>query len=56
MMQNNYYQKRSCLRPYLLGWWPKTCLKTGAVSNPKCNIGQFKLLGPVGLKVKFTGR
>ena len=29
MKQNNYYQKRSCLRPYLLGCRPKTYLKMG---------------------------
>ena len=26
---NNYYQKSSCLRPYLLGYGTKTNLKTG---------------------------
>ena len=28
VVQNNYYQNRSCLRPYLLGYSTKTHLKT----------------------------
>jgi hypothetical protein len=29
MTHTEYYKNRSCSRPYLLGWRPKICLKTG---------------------------